>query len=95
MKQHFDMLWDPTGPTHPVEDQKYYQSYHQSDYLKMIDPQGDSQEEGTLVEVDSPEEESLAEVGDIWEEAHQEQDPLEGVGDPHQSKYCNHNQENW
>src|SRR6266702_466576 len=96
MKQHFNMLQDLTGPTHLAKDQKCYQNYHQSDYLKMTDLQGDSQGEDTLEEEDSQEEESPAEEEDTQEEAHQEQDPLEEEdGDPHQFKYCNHNQENW
>ena len=96
MKQHFNVLWDPTGPTHQVEDQKPYQNYCQYDYLKMTDLQEDSQEEDILVVEDSQEEESQVEAEDTQEEAHWEQDPLEAEdGDPHQSKYHNHNQESW
>ncbi len=62
----------------------------------MTDLQEGFLEEDTLVEGDSPEEEPLEEVEDTQEEAHREQDPLEeAVGDPHQSKYHNHKQENW
>jgi len=80
-----------------VEDQKDYPNYHQSDYPKKTDLQEDSQEEDFLEVEDSLEEEYQEEVEDTpeEEEAHQEQDHQEEAGDPHQSKYLNHKQENW
>src|SRR6266702_6618584 len=97
MKRHSDVLQDLPELTHLVEDQRCYPNYHQFSYLKMMHLQEDSQEEDTQVEEDSLEEGFLEEAEDIQqeEEAPLEQDPLEEDGDPHQSKYCNHNQENW
>ncbi len=95
MKWPFNKLLDPTEPIHPVEDQKYYQNYYQSGYLKTIDLQEGSWEEDTLEE-EASQEEYQEEGEDIQEvEDPQEQDPLEEAdGDPHQFQYCNHMQEN-
>ncbi len=97
MKRHFDMLWGPTGPTCQVEDQRYYQNYHPSNYPKTTDLQEGFPGEDIPEEGDSLEEEFLEEVEDTQEEgARQVQDPQEEVvGDPHQSKYHNHKQESW
>ncbi len=96
MKRHFNRLWDLIELTHPVEDWKYYPDYHQFNYCRTIDLQEVSQEEDSLEEGDSQEEEYLEEVGDIQEaEAHLELDPLEEGGVPRPSKYRNHNKESW
>ncbi len=48
------MLQDLTELTHQVGDPNYYQNYHQSDCHKMTDQVGDSPEEDSLAEEDSP-----------------------------------------
>jgi len=77
-----------------VGDPKCSPNYHPFASHKTTDLEEGSWEEASQEEEDSLEKEDREEVEDTQEEAHQEQDPLEEAGDPHQFPYHNHKQEN-
>src|SRR6266702_824546 len=86
IKQCYNALLDQTELTHPAEDQKCYQNYHQSDYCKTTDLEEGSQVEDSQEKEDSQmAEEDTLDVEDtpVEEEDLPELDPQEEDGDHH------------
>jgi len=96
MKQPYDEHKSQIDPIHQAEDWNDCQSCHPFDFHKMINLEGDSQEEDSPGEEDFPEEEDSPEEEDtLEEEEYHQEDHQEEVGDHHQCPCRRPNKENW